>query len=282
VYYYREDLLQKLKIDPASLETWDDVLAAGARTAANGVALGVVATGGDPGAVLTHYAILMQQRGGSFFDVSGDLALDSRESVDALTVLVDGLKSGAFIGLSDFFGGPGTAVLKQGKTAGYFMPDWFNVFILAPSVPEQSGMWRIGGLPRFEGGGSRTSVMGGTGFAVSKGKDTTEAAYDLLSKTYMTQEGQLQRFKQLRYLPTMKSVWEDPEFLSYSDEFLGGQETSALYAELVAEAPAQNQSIHWSVMQTELSKQLIDAYNGKTSPAQAIKNAVTAIEAQIR
>ena len=280
VYYYREDLLKKFKIAPDSLQTWDDVLKAGEMTAKGGVALGVVATGGDPATILTHFGLLLQQRGGQFFNPDGSLAIESTEAVDALTVLVNGLKSGAFVGVSDFYGGPGSAVLKQGKTAGYFMPDWFNVFILAPSVPEQKGKWRLAGLPRFSGGGSRTSVWGGTGFAVSKGKPSTDAAYDLLAKTYLTKEGQLERFKQLGYLPTMKAVWDDPAFLSYSDEFLGGQETTKVYKELTAEAPGQNQSPNWNVMQVELSKTLIQAYQGKVSPSEAITSAAATIKAQ--
>ena len=280
VYYFRQDLLQKFKISAESLQTWDDVLKAGETTAKGGVALGVIATGGDPGAMLTHFGLLFQQRGGSFFAADGSLTLDSPEAVEALTLMVDGLKSGAFIGLSDFFGGPGSAVLKQGKAAGYFMPDWFNVFVLAPAVPEQKGKWKIAPLPRFAGGGSRTSVWGGTGFAVSKGKPTSDAAYDLLAKTYLTEEGQLQRFTQLKYLPTMKAVWDNPTFLSYSDEFLGGQEIAKVYKELATEAPGQNQSPHWNVMQTELAKQLVDAYAGKISPSGAITAAAKAITAQ--
>jgi len=280
VYYYRQDLLQKFKISPESLQTWDDVLKAGEITARDGVALGVIATGGDPGAVLTHFGLLFQQRGGQFFAPDGSLTLDSREAVEALTLMVAGLKSGAFTGLSDFFGGPGTAVLKQGRTAGYFMPDWFNVFVLAPSVPEQKGKWRIAPLPRFTGGGSRTSVWGGTGFAVSKDKPGSKAAYELLAKSYLTVEGQLQRFTQLKYLPTMKAVWEDPQFLAYSDEFLGGQEIAKVYKELATEAPGQNQSLQWNVMQTELSKQLVEAYNGRVSPSGAITAAAKAIASQ--
>jgi len=78
----------------------------------------------------------------------------------------------------------------------------------------------------------------------------------------------------------MKAVWDNPTFLSYSDEFLGGQEIAKVYKELATEAPGQNQSPHWNVMQTELAKQLVDAYAGKISPSGAITAAAKAITAQ--
>jgi len=280
VYYYRPDLFEKYKI-PADLDTWDDVLRVGKQVHdKHGVSLGVI---GQPnGTDLTWMGILFQQRGGQFFDKDGNLTLDSKEAVDAAQLLVDGVRSGAFLMVSDFYGGPGSAALKQGRTAGYFMPDWFESFILRSTAPELSGKWRMRTMPRFASGGHATSVWGGTGFCVSRNMAGTEAAWELLRQVYLTEDGQVERFKRIHFLPTMKKAWENKDLLNFTDPYLGGQHSFRLFKELSTQAPTQYQSPYWNIMTTELAIALDDALAGRKTAAQAIKSASKSITSQMR
>ena len=280
VYYYRADLFEKYKI-PVDLDTWDDVLKVGKQVNdKHGVALGVVGIpqGGD----LTWLGILLQQRGGQFFDKDGNLTIDSRETVDAIQLMVDGVKSGAFLMVSDFYGGPGSAAIKQGKGAAFFMPDWFESFILRSTAPELSGKWRMRPLPRFASGGHPTSVWGGTGFCVSKNMQGTEAAWELLRQVYLTEEGQVERFKRIHFLPTMKKAWDNKELIDFSDPYLGGQHSFRLFKELSTHAPTQYQSPYWNIMTVELSIALEDALTGRKTAAQAVKSATASITSQMK
>jgi ABC-type glycerol-3-phosphate transport system substrate-binding protein len=280
VYYYRADLFEKYKI-PVELDTWDDVLKVGKQVNdKHGVSLGVVGIpqGGD----LTWLGILLQQRGGQFFDKDGNLTIDSRETVDAIQLMVDGVKSGAFLMVSDFYGGPGTAAIKQGKGAAFFMPDWFESFILRSTAPELSGKWRMRPLPRFAGGGHPTSVWGGTGFCVSKDMPGTDATWDLLQKVYLTEEGQVERFKRIHFLPTMKKAWDNKELIDFTDPYLGGQHSFRLFKSLSNDAPTQYQSPYWNIMTVELSIALEDALTGRKTAAQAVKSATASITSQMK
>jgi multiple sugar transport system substrate-binding protein/arabinosaccharide transport system substrate-binding protein len=278
VYYYRQDLFAQFGI-PEDVETWEDLVRIGGETySKHGVSLGAI---GQPstGDVI-WFQMLYLQRGGEFFDSSGALALDSPEAVEVTQLIVDAVRNGTFLVISDFYEGPGSAALQQGRTAGYFMPDWFNSFILQPSAPEQSGLWRARPMPLFAGGGHRTSVGGGTGFAIPKDRPGTEAAWELLRQAYLTEEGQVWRFKNVGYLPTMKSAWENPELAAVTDPFLGGQELFKIFKSVADDAPMLRTAPNWAVVNTALGNALQAAIDGKVSAHQAIKDAVAEIEGQ--
>ncbi|WP_150307493.1 ABC transporter substrate-binding protein [Planctomonas psychrotolerans] len=272
--YQRTDLYEQLQIPQA--DTWDDYIKIGGEIfAKHGTSLGVIAND-DP----TWFGMLLQQRGGHYFDEDGNLAIDSPEAVEVLQLLVDGANNGAFTVVSDFFGGPGTSLLKQNKVAAYFMPDWFNTFILQANAPEQSGLWKLAPLPLFAGGGHTTSVWGGTGFAVSKDIPERDAAIALLSDAYGTEDGQVDRFTQTGYLPTLKSAWDSPTVLEKTDPYLGGQRVMELYATLAPDAPTQYQSENWALLSTELGGAITAALTGRKTPAEAIKDAAASTESQ--
>ncbi len=281
VYYYREDLFAEYGIG-TPLETWDQVMEIGRSVALpKGQAMAAITTaGGQSGGDITHFGLLFQQRGGHFFDAEGNLALDSPEAVEVLEFLVNGVNDGTILGLTDFYGGPGAAAMQQGRVIGYFMPDWFETYVMRPTAPEQEGRWRIQPMPRFGGGGSRTSVWGGTGFAVTKDSPVAEASWELIRYGYLTREGQAKRWEEIKYLPTMKEVWDDPA-LAEPDPYLGGQQPGLVYKELAEEAPTQYQSPYWNQMTVRLGEQLAETYNGRKSPADAIKDAAEAIKAEM-
>ena len=281
VYYYREDLFREYGI-PTPVETWDQLMEFGRTIAVpKGKAVAAITTtGGAGGGDITHFGLLYQQRGGTFFDAEGNLTLDTPEAVEVLTLMANGLKEKTILGLTDFYGGPGAAALQQAATLGYFMPDWYQTYVIQPTVPEQEGLWRIQPLPAFAGGGSRTSVWGGTGFAVAKDSPAVEATWELLRYGYLTLDGQVKRWQEIKYLPTMAAAWEEPA-LTEPDPFLGGQQPGLVYKELAATAPTQYQSPFWNQMTVELAGQLAEVYNGRKSPEDAIKDAAEAIRREM-
>lgn len=274
--YKRVDLWEKYAIP--EVDTWDEyVKVGGDLSSKQGVSLGVIGN-----ADATWFSILLRQSGGDFFSKDGTLTIDSKEAVKSLQLLVDGAKNGAFTVVSDFYGGPGTALLKQGKSAAYFMPDWFNTFILQANAPEQKGLWKIAPLPRFAEGGHTTSVAGGTGFAVSKNSPVRDAAIKLLSDAYGTESGQIDRFQTTGYLPTLKKAWDSPTVLNKTDPFLGGQRVMEVYKKLAPDAPTQYQSENLAILTTEVNGAITAALTGRKTAAQAIKDAAASTKKQIK
>ncbi|WP_406440143.1 ABC transporter substrate-binding protein [Streptomyces sp. NBC_01613] len=272
VYYYRDDLFTKWNL-PKSTATWEEFAELGARVHKDhGASLCVVSTvGSDTGQVVQSFQMLLYQRGGAFFDADGQLVLDSPEAEEALRFLCQGLRTGFVIDISDYYGAAMQTALKTNKVVGLPMAIWYKNYGLVANVPEQKGKWRIRALPRFTKGGGVTAALGGTGFGVVKDKANTEAATDFLLNTWLTHEGQVRRFTETGYLPTRRSVYEDPRLNATKDEFCGGQRLFTLYRSLLPDVTAFYQSPDQSILFDVLAGNLLRAYRGDVTPRQALK-----------
>lgn len=280
VYYRRDDLFSELGV-PTEADSWEDFAAFGKGFyEKTGRSLGAVATGTDLGQVMQIFWMLLLQRGGGLFDADGNLAIETPEAEEVLTFLVDGVQSGFLTTVSDFYGPSMQTALKDAKVIGLWMANWYEAYGLKPNVPEQAGSWRIGPLPPFQGGGGRTSVGGGTGFAAISGSAKTEAATALVTAAYLEPEQQVRRFNELGYLPTRRSVYADERLLASEDEYLGGQRAFEVFAGLVDDAPPVYLSADILILQTALSGALVDAYRGRKRPSEALSDAAATFRSQ--
>ncbi|GAA1571650.1 sugar ABC transporter substrate-binding protein [Kribbella hippodromi] len=275
VLYYRQDLFEKLGIDP-NVATWEELRQAGAKS---GKAFGI-AGNGTPGDAMGTFQQLYQQRGKNIFDADGNAQIDTPEAVEVLQFMLDSVKSGFFLTVPDPYGAPNAAALKSEKLIATFMPSWYLAYGLVANVPDQKGKWRARKLPKFAAGGSFGATLGGTGFAVFKDKPGTTAGVDLVRKTYLTKEGQLLRFKTAGYLPTMKSLYTDPDFTSFQAEYLGGQKVFEVYQGVADAAPPYYQNANVSVLRDVVGGQIQQVLAGKATPADALKKAASDFQKQ--
>ncbi|MFE6736564.1 ABC transporter substrate-binding protein [Microbacterium sp. NPDC057650] len=267
--YKRQDLWDKFSIP--NPDTWEDFLRIGGEQyTRNGIHLGMLA-----GTDSDIFPNLLFQRGGQVFDADGKQTVDSPEALEALQLMYDGVQNGAFGVTNDLWGGAGIGTMKSGKVASMWMADWFNPVYLVPNLPEQKGLWRIENPPVFSGGGFPTSVQGGTGFAVTKGLPESDAAVALLQDAYGSEEGQIARFTELGYLPTMKSAWENDKVLGKEDPYLGGQRVMDIYKPLSSQLPTQEQSIRYGDFLAAANVAVSDMIAGKLTPKEAQKQIVT-------
>jgi arabinosaccharide transport system substrate-binding protein len=269
--YNRVDLWEKYKL-PETIDTWDDYLKIGGDVfAKHGVHLGIQSTS-DYGMFLP----MLLQRGVPIFDSEGKAAFDTPEAVDILQWTIDAVKNGALGTVSAFWTGPAAGMVKADQAISIFGADWLNAFFLQANAPEQSGKWAISAPPVFDAGGYKTSVYGGTGFAISKNHPASDAAVKLLQDSFGTVEGQAEKFLTYGYLPTLKAAWEDAGVLAKTDPFLSGQRVMDVYKPLADSAPTQPQAQRFSAMSTALMTEVPNAFQGKKTAAQAIKDAVAA------
>jgi len=281
VLYYRQDLFEKYKV-PEAVETWEEFLEHGARVYTDHkVSLGMVATG-DNGSIINGFLQFLLQRGGGFFSETGELQLDSPETVEVLELMVRGIRSGALLALPDPYGGACAAALKSGRLAATAMPNWYNAYGLQANVPDQKGRWQMRTLPRFEGGGHIASTLGGTAFAVLKGKRNSEAALDLLRRVYLSRDGQILRYRSGGFLPTLKNLYQDPELVSIKDDYLGGQRVFDVYGKAAADLPLFYQAAGMQILTAVLGGPVLEALKGRTSPAAAIKAGLKAYRQQVK
>ncbi|PUB32314.1 multiple sugar transport system substrate-binding protein/arabinosaccharide transport system substrate-binding protein [Promicromonospora sp. AC04] len=281
VMFYRADLFEQLGI-PDDVGTWEELLEIGAGVAADtGRAIGMVANG-DNGSIVNGFTQLLLQRGGSLYDADGNLTVVSDESVEVLELMAAGVRSGAFLPLSDPYGGAVAAALKENQLIATVMPNWYEVYGLQANVPDQSGRWRARTIPRFTGGGHIGSTLGGTAFAVLKDQPLTDAATDLLRRTYLSEDGQLARYHAGAYMPTLVDLYQATRFQQITDDYLGGQRVFEVYAAAAMDMPAFYQAAGASVLRDSLGGPILRAINGQASAEEALTAGVHAYERQVQ
>ena len=281
VLYYRADEFDRLGVNP-EFGTWEELGAIGAGLAeSEDVSLGAFAVN-DPGGTVQCFHIHLLQRGGDLFDADGEPTLETPEAEETLAFIVDAVQSGALATVADMYGPSIQSGLKSGKILGVNMPSWYSSYGIQPNVPEQSGQWAVAALPVFEAGGFRTGVGGGTGFGALKDKAATEAAKNLVISAYLDPAQQIKRYKDMGYLPTLRSVYEEPELLSLENEYFGGQKLFEVFRDVIDDVPDVHQSPNTSIMNPVLSGHILRALRGTVSPSQALADATADFRGQAK
>lgn len=228
--FYRSDYFAAAGIDPASIMTWDDLVAAGEtiKSATGHTLLSLdVSTGGA-------FQMLLQQQGQGLFAAAGDITITSPEAVRALTLLKTLNEKGLLKNVTGWDGRVTSA--KDGDSAATAEAVWW-IGTLTGDAPELSGTYGVIELPAFDAGGVRTSNNGGSGLAVpTQAKNPQLAAafvaYVLADAdnqaSMMTSEGLFPS-----YLPALKT-----DYFQQPQEYFGGQRVYEVFAEQTADIPA--------------------------------------------
>ncbi|MEU3750367.1 MULTISPECIES: ABC transporter substrate-binding protein [Streptomyces] len=235
--FYRHDYFEKADVDPASLTSWDDLIAAGPKIRA---ATGAQLLGLDkPGTVqdMDFFQNLMQLQGAFYFDAEGRVTLASDEAVQALTVI----KRLNDAGLLADTAGQGTwkRLVGQGKLATAPYPAW-AIEYLSDKFPAQSGKWRVMQPPAAVPGGGRSAIVNSTFLSVSATSKRRKAAWRFIEYA-LTKPAEINRmFASGGVFPALKAAYTDPKF-SAPDPFYGGQKVLKSFVDsLTAGAGATN------------------------------------------
>jgi lactose/L-arabinose transport system substrate-binding protein len=173
--FYNTVALEAAGVDPASIETYDDLLAAAKqykeyRPSAQPIHL-------EQGAWLGQLQLEMyaNQLGTSLADADGDLRLDSPAYQQILTWLDEVQKQG--LGTrAEYLTPSDIGALEARDEVFYPWAIWFD-FAPQQQLPETAGEWRAMPLPAWEPGGARGGAMGGSSFILPKGAKNSGLAW---------------------------------------------------------------------------------------------------------
>ncbi len=165
--YYREDLLQQVGVDPASIATYDDLFNV-AQTLKQklGAKVKPIHLEQDPGLTLLWTEMFANQQGVSMVDTRGKLTINTGPYLKIMQWYKK--VSDAGLGTHAVYTGPGDlAALDSGQEALYPWAIWYSY---APQfqLKKTKGLWRAMPLPAWTPGGARGAVMGGSSFIIPK------------------------------------------------------------------------------------------------------------------
>ncbi len=165
--YYREDMLQQANIDPASIETYDDLITA-AHTLQQklGPSVKPIHLEQDPGLTQLWVEMFANQQGTSMVDSSGKLQITSQPYLNIMQFLDRVHREN--IGTREVYFSPGDiAAIENNQVAFYPWAIW-AVYGADLLFKKTKGKWRAMPLPAWQKGGTRAAVMGGSSFIIPK------------------------------------------------------------------------------------------------------------------
>ncbi|MEV6953761.1 sugar ABC transporter substrate-binding protein [Streptomyces sp. NPDC051183] len=238
-FYYRADLFEKAGVDAGALQTWEETIEAGkeikAKTGAHLLGIDKPASQAD---AANFFQMLLQLQGSFYFNLAGDITLDSAEAVKAMTLIKTMNDAGL---VSDLAGGWNALMssLKQGTAAVLPLPTWFGG-ILEEQVPEEAGKWKVRLPPAVRRGGATAATVNSTHLAIAGSSKHQAAAWSFIEFVLTRPASQVQIYKGKGIAPALMKAYDDAVFHEPA-AFFGGQKKGEIFLEaLKAPSPAFN------------------------------------------
>jgi lactose/L-arabinose transport system substrate-binding protein len=261
--FCRSDYLAQAGVDPASLVTWDDFVAAGeqVKQAIDIPMINVDVNGSD-----SIYAELLQQLGSGYFTPEGTIAVAGPESVQAMTLL----KTLYDKGLIDNQQGWDARVTaaKEGtvvcQATGVW---WFGT--LTAEAPELSGKWTVLPLPVFEEGGSPTSNNGGSGLAIPTQAQNPALAWAFAEYALADAANQASMMENEGLFPAYLPAFDEPA-MQAPQPYFGDQPVFRIFGELTPLIPP----ITYTADNSKASDQMTNTQSAILSGGQDVQAAL--------
>ena len=274
VLYYQPALFEAAGVEVPA--TWEQLLSdVGPKLAANGNAFTFATNDGS------WFTMYFWQRGGAVFDEQGNFVFGDETNrplaVEVATYIQQAVAAGIFLpvlGGDVWSGATIPTAYKDGALAGTVMPDWWSSCCLKPGIPEMAGSWAIAPMPMWEGGGHKSTVWGGTGWAVSQGA-AQDIAWKFLEFMYLGKESQIQRFEKVNMFPVMFDAMTDPRVADLTDPFYADQQIGQVYADAGTDIPVWYQSPFRSDFQTVAANDLPALFDGSMTPEDFVNDIIT-------
>jgi len=204
VWYYRQDVFQKAGVDPDKIVTFDDFIAAGKQihqAVPQSYIYNIKAKAGGYAFdnFLTSFApVSFYDRQAKKFQVATHPGF--RATYDLLTKLQDPAVSATV----DNFDPDWSQAFASNMVVSSLINEWMSSF-LPLYVPEQKGLWRVHAWPGVNGT-NKGSDAGGQVAVIPKKSKNPKAAFEYLSKIYLTKQGALANIQTSSQTPYLKSA----------------------------------------------------------------------------
>lgn len=226
--FYRRDFYEKAGVDPATIKTWDDFIAAGKKVMAANP--GTVMTQADFNGDSEWFRMISNEQGCGYFSTDGQSITINQPNCVATLEKLKQMKDAGII----------TAAIwdekiqanTAGKVATQMYGGWYEGTIRSGS-PDLAGKWGVYAMPSLTADGPHAANLGGSSLAISSASQHKEDAWKFVDYALLTSEGQVAMLKSFGLVPSLLSADKDA-FVKQPQAFWGGQ---AVWADILATLP---------------------------------------------
>ncbi|MGP3980448.1 ABC transporter substrate-binding protein [Streptomyces sp. KR80] len=278
-FYYRSDIFEKAGVDGEALQTWDEAIEAGKKIKKK---TGTYLLGIDKPASqadsANFFQMLLQLQGKFYFDLDGNITLDSPEGVRAMTIIKEMNDAGL---VSDLSGGWSAleSSIKKGTAAVLPFPTWFGG-IIEGLVPEEAGKWKVRLPPAVRRGGATAATVNSTHLAIAGSSKNQAAAWTFIEYVLTRPASQVKIYKSKGIAPALMKAYDDPVFHEPS-KFFSGQKKGEVFLEaLKAPSPAFNYSADYARALKLVTDAQTKVLLKKADPAKVLRDAAEQLAKQ--
>lgn len=218
VMFYRRDFYEAAGVDPDSIVTWDDFIAAGQKVQEANP--GVLMTQGDLNGDTEWFRMIANEQGCGYFSNDGEEVTISQPGCVAALETYKKLVDAGLVGAANW--GEKITANNAGTVASQMYGGWYEGMIRTTSPEDQQGLWGVYPMPTVADGGPRAANLGGSALAITSASDAPEAAFAYLQYALGSNEGQVTMLREFGLVPSLLSAVEDP-YVQEPSEFWGGQ-----------------------------------------------------------
>lgn len=274
--FYKRWIFEQYGIDPESIETWDDLIAAGKR-------IGELSHGKTkmmplaPNATAAFFTMLLQEDGGAFFDADGRIVFDNPRNLETLDLIRKLLDSGITTPIFDQQ--ELNTSYNDDSVACYPAASW-NMDNMKVSAKSSAGKWGVFRLPAFRPGGLRNSNQGGSVLVLPAQSDHVEASFRFLEYALCTVEGQLKQYKEKGLFPAYIPATKDPRF-DEPDPFFGGQHVAKLFAQDFDKVTPMIRTRDWMEAESIVNQAIYEWYRDRQDSQMWLRKTAKLIAARL-
>lgn len=226
--FYRRDLYETAGVDPTTIKTWDDFIAAGKKISEANP--GVVMSQADFNGDSEWFRMIGNEQGCGYFALDGQSITINAPACVATLEKVKEMKDAGTLTAANW--DEKIQSNNASTVATQMYGGWYEGTIRSTS-PDQSGKWGVYAMPSLTADGPRAANLGGSSLAITGQSANKEAAWAYVNYALGTNDGQVTMLKEFGLVPSLISALDDP-YVSEGQEYWGGQ---AVWTDILATLP---------------------------------------------
>lgn len=267
--YYRKDIFKEAGVDPSTIKTYDDYIAAGKKI--------VTKTGGKTKLIGFDYsgststdmpAVFFSQLGGQYYNKNGKVQLNSDAMVKAVDLCKKMINAGVAVNLPNEWNDRISAATND-QIASIPYAVWYAGTLQA--ISDQKGKWGIMPLPAFTVGGNTQANEGGSALAISSQTKNAELAKAFVKFALMSSEGNKINFETSKLFTSYQKSYKDSEYTATDDYF--GISIGSTFAKLSTNIPTVDFGPHFTDVNNALKTGIGNALLKKQDTKAVLKEA---------
>ncbi|THE63976.1 extracellular solute-binding protein [Salinadaptatus halalkaliphilus] len=230
VTFYNREIYDEIGIEPADIETYDDVIEYADELPEDTYWMGV-----GSGVLEWRWEMLLRQQGGEAYDENGNLLINTEETRQAAETIKELYDTDTAVDTEEFTE-PWVTGLQENQIATVTSGAWMAGSLI-DTVPDMEGQWGIHRPPAVTEGGNRATNHGGSNLIIANHKDDAAVAraWDFLEFALTNEEQVMTIAEEAGIFPPLETVYDD-DWWEQEQAFFGG-DTYEPIVELAPEIP---------------------------------------------